>query len=58
MADDKKTTPAKKKAVVARKQRYFVPALGKSVEASSLDEVADIVKKETSKPAKGEVTKG
>lgn len=35
------------KKVVAPKQRYFVPALGRQVEASNLDEVAEIVKKET-----------
>lgn len=44
MADTSK--PVTKK-VVAPKQRYFVPALGKSVEANDLDEVAEIVKKET-----------
>jgi hypothetical protein len=38
--------PAAKKAVVAKKQRYFVPDLGRTVEAESLDEVAEIVKKE------------
>lgn len=35
------------KKVVAPKQRYFVPALGRQVEASNLNEVAEIVKKET-----------
>lgn len=36
-----------KKTVVAKKQRYFVPELGRQVEARNLNEVAEIVKKET-----------
>lgn len=44
--EEKATKPAARKAVVAKKQRYFVPALGRTVEAASLDEVANIVKKE------------
>lgn len=35
------------KKVVVKKQQYFVPVLGKSVEAGDLDEVAEIIKKET-----------
>lgn len=59
MADSNKTTETKDKAVVAPKQRYFVPALGREVEAKDLAEVAEIVKKENKPTAdKGEVTKG
>lgn len=47
-ANDKPEQKTTRKAVVTKKARYFVPALGRSVEASSLDEVAEIVKKETS----------
>lgn len=38
-----------KKTVVAPKQRYFVPELSRTVEANSLSEVAEIVKKEKTK---------
>jgi hypothetical protein len=55
MVDASKKPEAEKKAVVAPKQRYFVPELGKTVEAKNLDEVADIVKKESAN--KGEKTK-
>lgn len=48
---------AQAKTVVASKQRYFVPALGRQVEANDMAEVEEIVKKENAK-AKGEVTKG
>lgn len=44
--------PAAKKAVVAKKQRYFVPELRRTVEAESLDEVAEIVKKEKANEGK------
>jgi hypothetical protein len=44
--EEKATKPAARKAVVAKKQRYFVPELGRTVEATSLNEVAKIVKKE------------
>ena len=49
------TAPARKK-VVAKKQRYFVPSLGRQVEATNLAEVEKIVNKETAK-GKGELTK-
>jgi hypothetical protein len=49
------TTPTRKK-VVAKKQRYFVPSLGRQVEATNLAEVEKIVNKETAK-GKGELTK-
>ena len=48
--------PARKK-VVAKKQRYFVPSLGRNIEATNLAEVEKIVNKETAK-GKGEITKG
>lgn len=60
MVDSNKKPETKDKAIAAPKQRYFVPELGREVEATDLAEVAQIVKKE-SKPAedgKGEVTKG
>lgn len=46
-ASESKPTKRTTKKVVARKQRYFVPALGRTVEASNLNEVAEIVKKES-----------
>lgn len=53
------TKPTAKKTVVVKKNRYFVPSLGRSIEAADLDEVAEIVKKETATPkGKGEITKG
>jgi len=52
--DDKATTSTEpketktaKKRVVIKKNRYFVPSLGRSVEAANLKEVEKIVKKET-----------
>lgn len=45
-AEAKAEKPAATKVVVAKKQRYFVPELRRTVEAESLDEVAEIVKKE------------
>ena len=45
--NQKPATKTTRKTQVVKKSRYFVPALGRSVEANSLDEVADIVKKET-----------
>lgn len=47
-ATETKPTKSSKK-VVARKQRYFVPSLGKTVEANDLREVEAIVKKEKTK---------
>lgn len=59
MVNTSKPDEPKKKDVVAPKQRYFVPELSRTVEAKDLDEVAEIVKKETAAPkGKGEVTKG
>lgn len=43
------TKPATSKKVVAKKQRYFVPALGRQVEATNLAEVEKIVIKENTK---------
>lgn len=59
MVDANKQPEPANKPVAVKKARYFVPELGKTVEAESLDEVADIVKKETSaNKGKGETTKG
>jgi len=56
MSNKKQTTEpeateskAAKKTVVVKKQRYFVPSLGKTVEAEDLREVEAIVKKEKTK---------
>lgn len=53
MDDKEKTTPEPKatatKRVVAKKQRYFVPSLGREVEAVNLAEVEKIVNKEKTK---------
>lgn len=61
-AEPKPEAPAKK-TVAIKKQRYFVPELGRSVEAKDMAEVEAIVKKETATPTakasgKGEITKG
>lgn len=52
---DKSDKPTENKPVIAKKARYFVPTLGKSVEAKDLDEVTEIVKKEN---ASRKATKG
>lgn len=53
MDDKEKTTSETKQAttkkVVVKKQRYFVPALGRQVEATNLAEVEKIVNKEKTK---------
>lgn len=59
MADANKQPETEAKPVAVKKARYFVPKLGKTVEAESLEQVAEIVKKETSATkGKGETTKG
>lgn len=59
MADAQTQPEPAKKTVAVKKARYFVPTLGKTVEAESLEQVAEVVKKETSaQKGKGETTKG
>lgn len=60
MVETSNKPDTKAKAVVAPKQRYFVPELGREVEAADLTEVAEIVKKESAQAdnGKGELTKG